>query len=38
MLNAGMTPGELAAYAAQTELNLIQINLVGLAETGILYL
>lgn len=38
MLNAGMTPGELAAYAAQTELNLIQIDLVGLAETGILYL
>jgi hypothetical protein len=38
MLNAGMTPGELAAYAAQTDLNLSQIDLIGLAETGILYL
>lgn len=37
MLNSGMTPGELAELAARTELNLAQIDLVGLAETGILY-
>jgi hypothetical protein len=37
MLNAGMTPGELAELAAKTDLNLAQIDLVGLAETGILF-
>jgi hypothetical protein len=37
MLNAGMTPGELAELAAKTDVNLTGINLVSLAETGILY-
>ncbi len=37
MLNAGMTPGQLAELAAKTDVNLAQIDLVGLAETGILY-
>jgi len=37
MLNAGMTSRELAELAARTEVNLAQIDLVGLAETGILY-
>lgn len=37
MLNAGMSPGELAELAAKTSLNLMQIDLVGLAETGILF-
>ena len=37
MLNAGMTSRELAELAARTEVNLAQIDLVGLAETGIRY-
>lgn len=37
ILNAGMTPGQLAELAAKTDVNLAQIDLVGLAETGILY-
>lgn len=37
MLNAGMSPGELAELAAKTSVNLAQIDLVGLAETGILF-
>ena len=37
MLNSGMTPGQLAEMAARTELNLEQIDLVGLSQTGILF-
>jgi hypothetical protein len=37
MLNSGMTPGQLAELAARTELNLEQIDLVGLSQTGILF-
>lgn len=37
MLNAGMTPGELAELAAKSNENLAQIDLVGLAETGIVF-
>jgi hypothetical protein len=38
MLNNGMTQGQLAELAAKTSVNLAQIDLVGLAETGILFL
>lgn len=37
MLISGMTPGQLAELAARTELNLEQIDLVGLSQTGILF-
>jgi hypothetical protein len=38
MLNNGMTQGQLAELAAKTSVNLAQIDLVGLAETGILFI
>jgi len=37
MLEAGMTPGALARLAADTSFNTTNINLVGLAQTGIEY-
>jgi len=37
MLEDGMTPGALAQMAADTSINIININLVGLAQTGIEY-
>jgi len=37
MLEDGMTPGELAQMAADTSINTNNINLVGLAQTGIEY-
>lgn len=38
LLENGMTAGTLAHIAADTELNMANINLVGLAQTGIAYL
>ncbi len=38
MLNNGMTVGELGVLAADTDLNVANINLVGLADTGIAYI
>ena len=38
MLNNGMTIGELGVLAADTDLNVTNINLVGLADTGIGYI
>lgn len=38
MLNNGMTVGELGVLAAETDLNVANINLVGLADTGIEYI
>jgi len=37
MLNSGMTPGALAELAAKTTLNQTQIDLTGLASTGIVF-
>jgi hypothetical protein len=37
MLNSGVTPGQLAEMAARTDHNLEQIDLVGLSQTGILF-
>jgi len=37
MLEDGMTPGALAQMAADTSINTTNINLVGLAQTGIEY-
>ncbi len=38
MLNKGMTIGELGVLAAETDLNVANINLVGLADTGVAYI
>lgn len=38
MLSGGMSIGALAVLAADTELNLANINLVGLAQTGLDFL
>jgi hypothetical protein len=38
MLQNGMTPGALAHLAAETGLNTTNINLVGLAQTGVEYM
>jgi len=35
MLSDGMKPGDLVVLAADTSFNTVNINLVGLAETGI---
>jgi Ca2+-binding RTX toxin-like protein len=37
LLEAGMHPGDLAVFAAETDENAANINLVGLAETGLAY-
>ena len=37
MLEDGMSPGTLARIAAETSINATNINLVGLAQTGIEY-
>lgn len=38
MLNNGMTPGQFGVFAADTELNQANINLIGLATTGLEYI
>lgn len=38
LLDDGMTPGTLAWLAADTTFNMVNINLVGLAQTGIEYI